>query len=260
LKSEEVEQHPDWWISRHRNGRGYYCKCFDYSVKEVRDRILGYINEQLEKYDVYGLELDFTREAYCFPYGKPDREIMLSFMRDVKAITTRIGNSRNKQIKVAILCQPDPMNAYHNGFDIVKMAEEGLVDVVIASVGTSGTLTGVAQALKTSNPDLYVVAVEPKNSNVLNGGKSGAHKIHGIGAGFIPPLYKSELVDEVFDVSDDDAWDMAKLVAQTEGMPVGISSGAALVAGVDVSWRDEFKDKNIVVILPDSILNYISEL
>ena len=80
----------------------------------------------------------------------------------------------------------------------------GNIDAIIASVGTSATLTGIAQALKTSNPELYTVAVEPLASNVLNGGKKGLHKIHGIGAGFIPPLYKKELVDEVFDVSDDD--------------------------------------------------------
>ena len=136
----------------------------------------------------------------------------------------------------------------------------GNVDVIIASVGTSATLTGIAQALKTSNPELYVVAVEPKQSNVLNGGKKGPHKIHGIGAGFIPPLYKKELVDEVFDVSDEDAWDMAKAVAQTEGLPVGISSGAAFVATVEIASREAFKNKNIVVILPDAIINYLSEL
>ncbi len=136
----------------------------------------------------------------------------------------------------------------------------GNIDVIIASVGTSGTLTGIAQALKTSNPDLYVVAVEPLASNVLNNGPKGAHKIHGIGAGFIPPLYKKELVNEVYDVSDEDAWDMAKAIAQTEGLPIGISSGAAFVAAIDIASREEFKDKNIVVILPDAITNYLSEL
>ncbi|MBE6454392.1 MAG: cysteine synthase family protein [Alphaproteobacteria bacterium] len=136
----------------------------------------------------------------------------------------------------------------------------GNIDVIIASVGTSGTLTGVAQALKTSNPDLYVVAVEPLASNVLNGGPKGSHKIRGIGAGFVPPLYKKELVDEVFDVSDEDAWDMAKAIAQTEGLPIGISSGAVFVAAVDIATREKFKDKNIVVILPDAITNYLSEL
>ena len=136
----------------------------------------------------------------------------------------------------------------------------GNIDAVIISVGTSGTLTGVAQALKSSNPDLYVVAVEPLGSNVLNNGKKGSHKIKGIGAGFVPPLYKKELVDEVFDVSDEDAWDMTKAVAQTEGLPIGISSGAVFVAAVDIATREEFKDKNIVVILPDAITNYLSEL
>ncbi len=136
----------------------------------------------------------------------------------------------------------------------------GNIDVIIATVGTSATLTGVAQALKTSNPELYTVAVEPKESNVLNNGKKGAHKIHGIGAGFIPPLYKKELVNEVYDVSSEDAWDMARAIAQTEGLPIGISSGAAFVACVDIASREEFKNKNIVVILPDAITNYLSEL
>lgn len=136
----------------------------------------------------------------------------------------------------------------------------GNIDVIIASVGTSGTLTGIAQALKTSNPDLYVVAVEPASSNVLNGGTKGFHKIHGIGAGFIPPLYKKELVNEICDISDEDAWDMAKVIAQTEGLPIGISSGATFVAAVNIASQEKFKDKNIVVILPDSISNYLSEL
>ena len=136
----------------------------------------------------------------------------------------------------------------------------GDVDVIVSAVGTSGTLTGIAQALKTSNPDLYVVAVEPAASNVLNGGKNGEHTIHGIGAGFVPPLYKKELVNEVFDVPDEDAWDMARLVAQNEGLPIGISSGAAFVAAVNIASREQFKDKNIVVILPDAITNYLHEL
>ena len=136
----------------------------------------------------------------------------------------------------------------------------GDVDAIVSAVGTSGTLSGVAQALKTSNPDLYVMAVEPASSNVLNGGGKGVHHIPGIGAGFVPPLYHRELVDEVFDVEDADAWDMARAVARTEGLPIGVSSGAAMVAAVDLASRDAFKNKNIVVILPDAINNYISEL
>jgi cysteine synthase A len=133
----------------------------------------------------------------------------------------------------------------------------GEIDVFISAVGTSGTLSGVAQTLKSSNPDLYIVAVEPKSSPVLNGGQKGTHHIPGIGAGFIPPLYEAELVNEIFDVTDEDAWDMAKAVAQTEGLPIGVSAGAAMTAAVN---RDTFKNKNIVVILPDAINNYISEL
>ena len=136
----------------------------------------------------------------------------------------------------------------------------GEVDAFVAAVGTSGTLSGIAQTLKSANPDLYVAAVEPKSSNVLSGGEKGSHRIFGIGAGFIPPLYNKELVDEVFDIKDDDAWDMAKAIAQTEGLPVGISAGAAIVAAVELASREDFKDKNIVVIFPDAINNYISEL
>lgn len=136
----------------------------------------------------------------------------------------------------------------------------GEVDVLTAAVGTSGTLSGVAQALKTSNPDLYVAAVEPKTSNVLNGGAAGRHHIPGIGAGFVPPLYRRELVDEVFDIDDEDAWGMARAIAQTEGLPIGVSAGAAMTAAVELAARETFRDKNIVVILPDAIINYLSEL
>ena len=136
----------------------------------------------------------------------------------------------------------------------------GEVDVIVASVGTSGTLAGIAKALKSTNSELYVVAVEPKKSNVLNGGEKGLHNIPGIGAGFVPPLYPKDLVDEVYDVEDDDAWDMARLIAQTEGLPIGISAGAAMVAAIDLAMREAFKNKNIVVVLPDGVVNYLSSL
>lgn len=136
----------------------------------------------------------------------------------------------------------------------------GNVDAIVSAVGTSGTLSGIAQALKTSNPDLYAAAAEPLKSNVLNGGEKGMHHIPGIGAGFVPPLYNKDLVNEVFDIADEDAWGMAKAIAQTEGLPIGVSAGAAMVAAVELASRDRFKGKNIVVILPDAINNYISEL
>lgn len=137
---------------------------------------------------------------------------------------------------------------------------EGKIDGIVAAVGTSGTLSGIARALKSSAPDMKVVAVEPKSSNVLNGGKKGKHNIHGIGAGFVPPLYKAEMVDEIKDIEDNDAWDMAKLVAQVEGLPIGVSAGAAMAAAVDLAQDDGWSGKNMVVILPDAINNYLSEL
>lgn len=134
----------------------------------------------------------------------------------------------------------------------------GEVDVIVAGVGTGGTINGIASTLKTSNPDLYVVAVEPKASPVLNGGEAGAHKIVGIGAGFVPKFYDKNLVDEVIDVSDDEAIEMLKDVAKVEGLPVGISSGAALFAAIQVGRRDDMKGKTIVVILASAVERYLS--
>lgn len=119
----------------------------------------------------------------------------------------------------------------------------GEVDCLVSAVGTSGTLTGIASALKTCNPDLYVVAVEPAESPVLNGGKPGPHKILGIGAGFVPKFYDPALVDEVVDVTSEEAIDMAKTVARTEGLPVGLSSGAALAAAIKVGQKPEMAGK-----------------
>lgn len=134
----------------------------------------------------------------------------------------------------------------------------GDFDAIIAGVGTAGTLTGIASVLKTYNQDLFVAAVEPANSAVLSGEASGCHKIQGIGAGFIPKLYDKNLVDEVIKISDDDAIEMAKIVAKTEGLPIGISGGAAIVATVELAKREEFLNKRLVVVLPDSIERYLS--
>ena len=119
---------------------------------------------------------------------------------------------------------------------------------------------GIASALKTYNPDLYVVAVEPKSSSVLNGGDAGIHDIAGIGAGFIPPLYNENIVDEVIDVRNEDAWDTAISIANVEGLPIGISAGAAVWAATEIAKRPEMLGKNIVIILPDAINNYLSRL
>ena len=134
----------------------------------------------------------------------------------------------------------------------------GAVDALVSTVGTSGTLTGIASTLRSYNPDLYVVAVEPKSSPVLNGGEAGPHKIPGIGAGFVPKFYDKKLVNEVIDVTDEDALSAAKEVAKIEGLPVGISAGAALSAAIEIAKREEFKGKNIVIILPDAVERYLS--
>lgn len=137
---------------------------------------------------------------------------------------------------------------------------KGEVDVIVSAVGTSGTLTGLASTLKTCNPDLYVVAVEPASSPVLNGGVAGAHKIPGIGAGFVPEFYDKKLVDEVFDITDEEALQMSREVGAVEGLSIGLSAGAAVAAAVKLGQRQEFYGKNIVVILPDSIERYLSML
>ena len=134
----------------------------------------------------------------------------------------------------------------------------GAVDALVCGVGTAGTISGVAETLKSCNPDLYVVAVEPKESPVLSGGAKGSHQIGGIGAGFVPPLYRKDLVNEVVCVPSLKAYEMSEIVAQTEGLPVGISAAAALEAAVQLASRNEMKGKNIVVILPDSIERYLS--
>ena len=134
----------------------------------------------------------------------------------------------------------------------------GEVDIFVGGVGTGGTVSGVAKYLKEQKPDVKVVAVEPKSSPVLNGGQSGPHKIQGIGAGFIPKTYNGELIDEVFDVENDEAIRAGRQVAQQEGLLVGISAGAALHAAAEIAKRLENKGKKIVVLLPDTGERYLS--
>ena len=135
---------------------------------------------------------------------------------------------------------------------------DGKVDIFVAGVGTGGTLSGTAKGLKLHNPDIQAIAVEPKNSPLLSGGKAGPHKIQGIGANFIPQNYHAEVVDKIISVSDEDAMNAARLLAQKEGLLVGISSGAAFHAGLQLARREENKGKMIVVLLPDTGERYLS--
>ncbi len=135
---------------------------------------------------------------------------------------------------------------------------DGEVDIFVSCVGTGGTLSGTARYLKEQDPGIKVVAVEPQGSPFISEGRAGAHKIQGIGAGFIPENLDLSLVDEVLTVSDDEAFESAREAARTEGILVGISSGAALAAAKKVAMREENKGKNIVVILPDTGERYLS--
>ena len=137
---------------------------------------------------------------------------------------------------------------------------DGQVDIFVAGVGTGGTVSGVGQALKAHNPNVKIVAVEPSDSPVLSGGNPGAHKIQGIGAGFVPKNYYPSVVDEIIQVSNDNAIHTARELAKQEGLLVGISSGAAVYAATQLALRPENKGKNIVALLPDTGERYLSTL
>ena len=135
---------------------------------------------------------------------------------------------------------------------------DGKVDIFVSAVGTGGTVTGVGEYLKGKNKDIKIVAVEPESSAVLSGGKAGAHKIQGIGAGFVPEVLNTGIYDRIITVSNENAFDTAKLLGRKEGVLAGISSGAALYAAIKLAGEEENENKNIVVLLPDTGERYLS--
>lgn len=135
---------------------------------------------------------------------------------------------------------------------------DGKIDVFVAGAGTGGTVSGTGKGLKRHNPDIEIVAVEPEGSPVLSGGKAGPHKLQGIGAGFIPKTYNAEVVDKVIRIKDEDAMRTARELALKEGLLVGISSGAAAFAALQLAQKEAYKGKNIVVLLPDTGERYLS--
>lgn len=202
-------------------------------------------NERITLIKHFGAEIILTPAADGMQGALAKAEMLAERNPDV-ILTNQFHNSSNLRA-----------HQLTTGMEIMEDTG-GNIDCLIAAVGTGGTLIGIASTLKSCNPDLYVVGVEPKESAVLNGHKSGKHHIPGIGAGFIPPLYDQTLVDEVLDIPSDDAVEMAKTIAKIEGLPIGISSGAALCAAVSLASRPNMQNKNIVVILPSAVERYLS--
>ena len=135
---------------------------------------------------------------------------------------------------------------------------DGEVDAFVAGVGTGGTITGTGRYLKEKNSSIHILGVEPKNSAVLSGGTPGAHDLQGIGAGFVPEILDTEIYDEIMPVANEEAYEAARLLGKKEGVLVGITSGAALHAGIELAKRKEFEGKNIVILLPDTGARYLS--
>lgn len=154
----------------------------------------------------------------------------------------------------------NPQCHYDTTAEEIWQQTDGNIDVFVAGVGTGGTLSGTGKRLKELNPNIHIVAVEPESSPILSGGKAGAHKIQGIGANFIPANYNAAVADEVITVSDDSAIDTARLLAHKDGLLVGISSGAAAYAAAAIAKRENYADKRIVVLLPDTGERYLSGL
>ena len=193
----------------------------------------------------YGAELVLT-EGTKGMQGAVDKAIELSKKYPNSFIPQQFDNPANPEAHIKTTSEE------------IWRDTDGKVDVIVAGVGTGGTITGIAKGLKKHNPNLKAIAVEPETSQVLAGKSAGAHKIQGIGANFVPKNFDYAVVDEIIPVSDEDAIETAQKLATQEGILCGISSGAAMHAAIEISNRPEYKNKNIVVILPDTGERYLN--
>ncbi len=193
----------------------------------------------------YGAELVLT-EGSKGMQGAVDKAVELSKKYPNSFIPQQFDNPANPKSHISTTAEE------------IWRDTEGKVDIIVAGVGTGGTISGLAKGLKLHNPNIKAIAVEPETSQVLAGKPAGYHKIQGIGANFIPKNFDRNIVDEIIPVSDDDAINTARKLATSEGILCGISSGAAMYAAVEISKRPEFKNKMILVILPDLGERYLS--
>jgi len=190
-------------------------------------------------------------------------EVRLTSGKDGMPGAIRAANELRDSIPGSVILQQfenpaNPEKHYLTTGQEIWNQTDGDVDIFVAGVGTGGTISGIAKALKEKKPDVKIVAVEPASSPVLSGGQSGPHKIQGIGAGFVPKTYNGNLIDEILPVDNDDAILTGRQLAQQEGLLVGISSGAAAFAAAKIAQRPENADKKIVVLLPDTGERYLS--
>lgn len=193
----------------------------------------------------YGAELVLT-EGSKGMQGAVDKAIELSKKYPNSFIPQQFDNPAN------------PESHINTTAEEIWRDTDGNVDVIVAGVGTGGTISGIAKGLKAHKPEIKAIAVEPETSQVLAGKPAGSHKIQGIGANFVPNNFDKNIIDEIVPVSDEDAINTAGLLATSEGILCGISSGAAMYAAIEISKRPEFKDKMLVVILPDTGERYLN--